>query len=119
MDIEPGQIRVFDCAGRSLAVSNIDGELYAIDNLCTHDGGPLGEGQLRRGRVVCPRHGATFDAKTGKVLALPAVRDVAAYAVAVEGDGFYIDCPGVAGSDDPNTVRDTEATVMADEPTDR
>ncbi len=80
------------CGERSLAVSNIEGELYAIDNLCTHDNGPLGEGRLRNGRVLCPRHGAAFDAKTGKVLSLPAVRSVAAYAVNVDGDDVYIDC---------------------------
>ena len=91
-DIPEGEVRVVECAGRSLAVSNVDGELYAIDNICTHDGGPLGEGRLQRGRVICPRHGAAFDAKTGKVLSLPAVRDVAAYDVTVEGDDVLVEC---------------------------
>lgn len=91
-DVPEGEVRVVQCGGRSLAVSNIDGELYAIDNVCTHDNGPLGEGRLRNGRVLCPRHGAAFDAKTGKVLSLPAVRSVAAYPVTVDGDDVYIDC---------------------------
>lgn len=91
-DIPEGEVRVVQCGERSLAVSNIDGELYAIDNRCTHDNGPLGEGRLRNGRVICPRHGAAFDAKTGKVLSLPAVRSVAAYPVTVDGDEVYIDC---------------------------
>jgi len=83
------------CAGgREVAVSNIDGEYFAIDNICTHDGGPLGEGKLQRGRVICPRHGAAFDARTGKVLTLPAVRSVNAYPVTVDGDDLYIDCSG-------------------------
>jgi 3-phenylpropionate/trans-cinnamate dioxygenase ferredoxin component len=93
-DVPAGEVRVVACDGRSLAMSNIDGELYAIDNVCTHDNGPLGEGQLRRGRIICPRHGASFDAKTGKVLSLPAVRDVRAYPVTVEGDDVYVDCDG-------------------------
>lgn len=91
-DIPEGEVRVVECGGRSLAVSNIEGELYAIDNRCTHDNGPLGEGRLRNGRVICPRHGAAFDAKTGRVLSLPAVRNVQAYRVVVDGDDVYIDC---------------------------
>lgn len=93
-----GEVRVVQCGDRSLAVSNIDGTLYAIDNRCTHDNGPLGEGRLRNGRIICPRHGAAFDAKTGRVLSLPAVRSVRAYDVAVDGNDVYIDCPDGAAS---------------------
>ena len=96
-DVPEGEVRVVECGGRSLALSNVDGELYAIDNLCTHDGGPLGEGKLRRGRVLCPRHGAAFDAKTGKVLTLPAVKSVAAYRVVVDGDDVYVECEPETG----------------------
>lgn len=92
-EVEPGQVRVLRCAaGLELAVSNIDGAFYAIDDLCTHDGGTLGEGRLRNGRVVCPRHGAQFDARTGKVLTLPAVRSVRSYEVSVEDGALYVDC---------------------------
>lgn len=91
-DFPEGEVRVAQCGARSLAVSNVGGELYAIDNVCTHDNGPLGEGRLRNGRVLCPRHGAAFDARTGKVLSLPAVRSVAAYPVTVDGDEVFIDC---------------------------
>jgi 3-phenylpropionate/trans-cinnamate dioxygenase ferredoxin subunit len=91
--VPPGEVRVLRCAGgRELAVSNIDGTLYAIDDLCTHDGGTLGEGRLRNGRVICPRHGAAFDARTGKVLSLPAVKSVSAYPVTVEDGAIYVDC---------------------------
>lgn len=92
-DIPTGEVRVVQCGARSLAMSNVDGTLYAIDNVCTHDNGPLGEGRLRNGRILCPRHGAAFDAKTGRVLSLPAVKSVAAYAVTVDGDDVYVDCP--------------------------
>ena len=91
-DVPAGEVRVVQCGTRSLAVSNVGGELYAIDNICTHDGGPLGEGRLRGDRVICPRHGAAFDARTGRVLTLPAVRSVRAYPVRLEGDDLYIDC---------------------------
>ena len=91
-DVPEGEVLVVECGGRSLALSNIDGELFAIDNVCTHDGGPLGEGRLRNGRVICPRHGAAFDARSGRALTLPAVRGVAAYPVSVEGDAAYVEC---------------------------
>ena len=87
-----GEVRVVECGGRSLALSNIGGTLHAIDNVCTHDGGPLGEGRLRGDRVLCPRHGAAFDARTGKVLTLPAVKSVRSYPVTVDGDAVYVDC---------------------------
>ena len=91
-DVPLNEVRVVECAGRSLALSNVDGEYYAIDNICTHDGGPLGEGRIRNGRVICPRHGAAFDAKTGRVISLPAVKSVQAYPVTREGDDLFIDC---------------------------
>jgi 3-phenylpropionate/trans-cinnamate dioxygenase ferredoxin subunit len=91
-DIAAGTVRVFDVDGRSLAVANLDGEnFYAIDNLCTHDGGPLGEGRLANGTVECPRHGARFDLKTGAVRALPAVRPVRTYPVTVEGEDVSVE----------------------------
>jgi len=101
-DVPEGQVCVVECpieggGARSLALSNIDGELYAIDNICTHDGGPLGEGRLRAGRVICPRHGAAFDARTGRVLTLPAVKSVRAYPVTIDGDDVLVDLEGSAG----------------------
>ena len=91
-DVPEGEVRVVQCGARSLALSHLDGAFYAIDNRCTHDDGPLGEGRLRNGRVICPRHGAAFDAKTGRVLSLPAVRGVAAFPTTVSGDSVYVDC---------------------------
>lgn len=91
-DVPEGEVRVVQCAGRSLALSNVGGELHAIDNVCTHDGGPLGEGRLRGDRVICPRHGAAFDARSGRALTLPAVRGVRAYPVRVGGGAVYVEC---------------------------
>jgi len=91
-EIPEGEVRVVACGNRSLALSNIDGELHAIDNLCTHDDGPLGDGRLQHGRIICPRHGAAFDAKTGAALTLPAVKSVKSYYVSVEGGDVFVDC---------------------------
>ena len=91
-DIPAGTVKVFEVNGRSLCVANLDGaEFYAIDNLCTHDNGPLGEGTLADGLVECPRHGARFDLKTGAVKALPAVRPVRTYSVEVDDDDIAVE----------------------------
>jgi 3-phenylpropionate/trans-cinnamate dioxygenase ferredoxin subunit len=90
-DVQPGEVRVFQVNGRSIALANLDGTFYAVDNLCTHDNGPLGEGTLWNGTIECPRHGARFDVKTGAVKALPAVRPVRAYPVQVDGDEVSVD----------------------------
>ncbi len=91
-DVPEGEVRAVACGERSIAVANIGGELAAIDNLCTHDGGPLGDGRLDGGRVLCPRHGAAFDARSGRALTLPAVRGVRAYDVTVVGGDVYVEC---------------------------
>lgn len=91
-DLPEGTIRVVTCGARSVALANVGGELCAIDNICTHDGGPLGEGRVQNGRILCPRHGAAFDPHTGRALTLPAVRGVRAYAVTTSGDDVLIDC---------------------------
>ena len=90
-DVEPGSVRVFQVNGRSIALANLDGTFYAVDNLCTHDNGPLGEGTLWNGTIECPRHGARFDVKTGAVKALPAVRPVRTYPVRLDGDEVSVD----------------------------
>ena len=86
-DVEPGTVRVVEVAGRSLCIGlTEDGEWGAIDNVCTHDGGTLGEGELDEFGVECPRHGGRFDLFSGRVLALPPVKAVAAYETRVDGD---------------------------------
>ena len=91
-DITPGEVKQFDVNGASIVVANLDGEtICAIANLCTHDNGPLGEGTLADGLIECPRHGARFDACTGAVRSLPAVRPVKSYPVRVEGNDILVD----------------------------
>lgn len=91
-DIAPGEVAVVDVEDRSLCLGHCaDGTWGAIDNVCTHDGGVLGEGELEDCLVECPRHGARFDLLTGEVKALPAVFPVNAYPVRVVGDRVEVD----------------------------
>lgn len=83
-DVAPGQVRVFEVQGRRIALCNVDGDFYAVDDVCTHDGGPLDQGELDGHQIECPRHGARFDVRTGRALTLPAVMPVRSYPVQVE-----------------------------------
>ena len=89
-DIPPGEREVVDVEGYYIAVFNVGGTYYAIEDVCTHDGGPLAEGDLYDYEIECPRHGARFDIRTGKVLSMPAVIDVQWFPVRVEGDDIQI-----------------------------
>jgi 3-phenylpropionate/trans-cinnamate dioxygenase ferredoxin component len=88
-DVAEGQVRVVLANGKRIALCKTGGSFYAIDDRCTHDNGPLGEGQMIDGEVECPRHGARFDVHTGKAMCLPAVGAVTTYPVEVrDGDIF-------------------------------
>jgi 3-phenylpropionate/trans-cinnamate dioxygenase ferredoxin subunit len=89
-DVPVGEARVFSVNGKGIALCHVGGEFYAIDDVCTHDGGPLGEGFIEDHQIECPRHGARFDVKTGKALTLPAVMPVNSYPVQVEGDEIKV-----------------------------
>jgi len=84
---------IVDIAGEPLAVFNIAGQYFAIGDVCSHDDGPVAEGELRDYQIECPRHGAHFDVRTGKVLSLPAVVDIPAYPVRVVGDEIQVGLP--------------------------
>jgi 3-phenylpropionate/trans-cinnamate dioxygenase ferredoxin subunit len=83
-DVAPGQVKVYEAQGRRIALCNVEGTFYAIDDVCTHDSGPLDQGELEGYQIECPRHGARFDVRSGRVLALPAVMPVRSYPVRVE-----------------------------------
>jgi len=89
-ELPPGGKKVVLIDERAVAVFNVGGSYYAIDDVCTHDGGPLAEGKLEGHVIECPRHGAKFDVRTGKVLCMPAVAPVRAHEVRVEEDGVYV-----------------------------
>ncbi len=84
-ELPPGTWRVADVEGTQVAVFNLDGAYYAIEDMCTHDGGDLASGELEGEAIVCPRHGARFSIKTGEVLAPPAYEPVATFPVRLEG----------------------------------
>ncbi len=83
-EIEPGSCKVVEVDGTMVAVFNIDGALYAIEDLCTHDGGELASGEIEGDKIVCPRHGAVFCIRTGEVLEPPAYESVATFPVREE-----------------------------------
>ncbi len=82
-ELPPGSSRVVDVDGAMVAVFNLSGEYYAIEDVCTHDGGELASGTLEGEEIVCPRHGARFNIKTGAVTAPPAYEPVATFSVRV------------------------------------
>jgi 3-phenylpropionate/trans-cinnamate dioxygenase ferredoxin subunit len=86
-DVPDGQARVFDVGDLEIALCNVQGKFYAIENICSHDGGPLGEGHLVGEAIECPRHGARFDVKTGDVIRMPAVVGVRTFPTKVS-EGF-------------------------------
>lgn len=88
--VPPGTLKVFRVKGRRIALSQVDGVFYAIDDLCTHDEGPLGDGPLRGDEVECPRHGARFNVRTGAALRMPAVTPVKVHAVRIDGQNIQV-----------------------------
>jgi 3-phenylpropionate/trans-cinnamate dioxygenase ferredoxin subunit len=90
-DVPEGQAIVVEVGDQEVALCNVGGEIYAVANVCTHDGGPLGEGILLGDEIECPRHGARFNVKTGAVRTLPAIMPIPSYEVKVEGDEVYVD----------------------------
>jgi 3-phenylpropionate/trans-cinnamate dioxygenase ferredoxin subunit len=89
-EVPPGERLVVDLGRHWVAIFNVDGQYYAIEDLCTHDDGPLAEGELKGFVIECPRHGACFDIRNGKVLSPPALVDVPSYEVRVEGDQIQV-----------------------------
>jgi 3-phenylpropionate/trans-cinnamate dioxygenase ferredoxin subunit len=89
-DVPPGELLEVWVGGVSVALCNVQGEMYAIENVCTHDGGLLDAGMLEDYEVECPRHGARFDVRSGAARALPAVASVASFPVRVRGDDIEV-----------------------------
>ena len=82
-DLPPGERLFVELGAQPVVVFNLAGTLFAIGDVCTHDNGPLGDGEVDAEEVVCPRHGARFDLRSGKATSLPAVVDIPAYPVRV------------------------------------
>jgi nitrite reductase/ring-hydroxylating ferredoxin subunit len=96
-DIPVGTGQVIEAGGKMLAVFNVDGVFYAIDNDCSHRGGPLGEGDLDGNVVLCPWHAWRWDVTTGANVNNPAVK-VGCYRVTEENGSLFVDLSGHSGS---------------------
>ena len=83
-ELAPGQWQRVDVDGAQVAVFNLDGQYYAIEDVCTHDGGQLTGGSIEGAEIVCPRHGARFFIKTGAALTAPAYEATARFPVRIE-----------------------------------
>ena len=79
---EPDELRI--------AICNVDGEYYAIEDVCTHDGGSLDQGDLEGDEIECPRHGARFNVRTGEATLMPAVMPVRTFPIKIEGDRVHV-----------------------------
>jgi 3-phenylpropionate/trans-cinnamate dioxygenase ferredoxin component len=82
-DLPPGERLFIEVDERPVVIINLAGIFYAIADACTHDDGPLGEGEIDDHQIICPRHGARFDLRNGKALTFPAVVDTPSYPVRV------------------------------------
>jgi 3-phenylpropionate/trans-cinnamate dioxygenase ferredoxin subunit len=89
--IAPGTTRRIERAGEAILLCNVEGRIYAIEDVCSPDGGDLDQGTLEGCRVECPRHGAYFDVTTGAALTFPAVLPIRTFSVRVVGEDIFID----------------------------
>ncbi|HXF69546.1 MAG TPA: non-heme iron oxygenase ferredoxin subunit [Thermoflexus sp.] len=89
-EIPVGSAKVFHIEGRAIALTRVGDQVFAFGDVCTHDGGPLAEGKLEGYAIQCPRHGARFDIRTGRVLRLPAVVPIPVYETKVEDNAVWV-----------------------------
>jgi len=89
--LQPGRGIVVEADGYAIALFNLEGEFYAIENECPHEDGPLGEGEVDGETVSCPWHGARFNIKTGAVASPPAFSDVAVFPTIVRGRDVFVE----------------------------
>lgn len=92
-DLPNGERLFVEIDEKPIVVFNIAGQFFAIADVCSHDDGPVGDGELNGFEITCPRHGARFDVRTGQVLALPAIVDIPAYPVRVVDGEIQIGVP--------------------------
>jgi len=86
---DPGR-QLFEVEDRLIVLVHVSGEFFAIDDVCTHDGGPLSDGELTGYEIACPRHGAKFDVRDGQALTMPATQPTTAHEVKVDGDEVFV-----------------------------
>jgi 3-phenylpropionate/trans-cinnamate dioxygenase ferredoxin subunit len=89
-DLEENRTAEVEANGSRILVVRVDGSVFALENICTHDGGSLGGREVVQGEIECPRHGAKFNVKSGEATQLPAVADIRTYEVKVENGSVYV-----------------------------
>lgn len=89
-EIEAGSVKVVHVDDVPIGIANIEGEFFAFADICTHDDGPVAEGELEDYDIECPRHGARFDIRTGAVRSLPAVTPIPVYELKIEGESILV-----------------------------
>jgi len=94
VDVPTGEVRVVEIERMRLALCNVGGTIYAVDDTCTHDDGPLGEGRLDGHAIECPRHGARFDVRSGAVMRMPAAFPIRSYPARVVEGTIEVDLSG-------------------------
>jgi 3-phenylpropionate/trans-cinnamate dioxygenase ferredoxin subunit len=92
-ELPPGERLFVEIEGQPIVLFNIAGQVFAIGDVCTHDNGPLGDGEVEGHEVICPRHGARFDLRTGEATLLPAAVDIPAYPVRVRQGNIEVGIP--------------------------
>jgi 3-phenylpropionate/trans-cinnamate dioxygenase ferredoxin subunit len=92
-DVPEGERIFIEVKGKSIVIFNLAGKLFAIGDICSHDNGPVGDGEIEETEIICPRHGARFDIRTGKATSLPAVVDIPAYPVRVVDGMIQVGLP--------------------------
>lgn len=89
-DIPSGTLRYAEIDGLPIALANVDGTIYAFDDTCRHEGGPLSAGVLRDDTVTCPWHGWTYNVRTGKAIVPPIGIRIPTYAVRIAGEDVFV-----------------------------
>ncbi len=92
-DIKEGEIKMFKSGDLNMLLTCHNGEIFALDNVCSHDGAPLGEGAIVDGQIECPRHGARFDIKTGSATRMPAIAAINSYEIKIENGDILVEDP--------------------------
>jgi 3-phenylpropionate/trans-cinnamate dioxygenase ferredoxin component len=92
-ELPSGERLFIEVEGRSIVIFNIADQYFAIADICTHDDGPLGDGDIEGYNIVCPRHGGEFDVRTGQAVQMPAVVDIPAYPVRVVDGTIQLGIP--------------------------
>jgi 3-phenylpropionate/trans-cinnamate dioxygenase ferredoxin component len=92
-DLPEGGARVFDVDGVSLAAARSASKVFVVENRCSHDDGPLGEGRVFGSDIECPRHGARFDLATGRATRMPAVAPIETFEATIQGADVFVEMP--------------------------